>query len=101
MRLVDLGNIVHATDTRGLAVITQVRPIAVLFSIPEDDLPKVRKDLHSGQQLPVEAYDRTAKTKLADGTLLTFDNQIDTTTGTVGSRRRFPTSITPCFPTSS
>jgi len=98
LRLVDVGNIVHATDTTGLAVITQVRPIAVLFSIPEDDLPKVRKDIHSGQTLPVEAYDRTAKTKLADGTLLTFDNQIDTTTGTVKLKASFPNVDYSLFP---
>ncbi len=98
LRLVDVGNIVHATDTTGLAVITQVRPIAVVFSIPEDDLPKVRKDIHSGQTLPVEAYDRTAKTKLADGTLLTFDNQIDTTTGTVKLKASFPNVDYSLFP---
>jgi multidrug efflux system membrane fusion protein len=98
LRLVDVGNIVHAADTTGLAVITQVRPIAVLFSIPEDDLPKVRKDIHAGQQLPVEAYDRTQKTKLADGTLLTFDNQIDTTTGTVKLKASFPNVDYSLFP---
>lgn len=98
LRLMDVGNIVHATDTTGLAVITQVRPIAVLFSIPEDDLPKVRKDIHAGQQLPVEAYDRTQKTKLADGSLLTFDNQIDTTTGTVKLKASFPNDDYSLFP---
>lgn len=98
LRLVDQGNIVHATDTGGLAVITQLRPIAVLFSIPEDDLPKVRKDIHAGQQLPVEAYDRTQKTKLAVGTLLTFDNQIDTTTGTVRLKASFPNEDYSLFP---
>lgn len=98
LRLVDVGNIVHATDTTGLAVITQVRPIAVLFSIPEDDLPGVRKDIHAGQHLPVEAYDRTQKTKLADGTLLTFDNQIDTTTGTVKLKASFPNDDYSLFP---
>jgi membrane fusion protein, multidrug efflux system len=98
LRLVDPGNIVHATDAGGLAVITQVRPIAVMFSIPEDDLPKVRKDLRAGQQLPVEAYDRTQKTKLADGTLLTFDNQIDTTTGTVRLKASFPNQDYSLFP---
>ena len=82
----------------GLAVITQLRPIAVLFSIPEDDLPKVRKDIHGGQELPVEAYDRTQKTKLADGTLLTFDNQIDTTTGTVRLKASFPNTDYSLFP---
>jgi membrane fusion protein, multidrug efflux system len=98
LRLVDPGNIVHATDTTGLAVITQVRPIAVIFSIPEDDLPKVRKDVHAGEQLPVEAYDRTMKTKLASGTLLTYDNEIDTTTGTVRLKASFPNDDYSLFP---
>jgi membrane fusion protein, multidrug efflux system len=98
LRLVDPGNIVHATDTTGLAVITQVRPIAVIFSIPEDDLPKVRKDVHAGEQLPVEAYDRTMKTRLATGTLLTYDNQIDTTTGTVRLKASFPNDDYSLFP---
>jgi membrane fusion protein, multidrug efflux system len=98
LRLMDLGNIVHATDTQGLAVITQLRPIAVLFSIPQDDLPVVRKDLRSGDQMPVEAYNRTLKTRLADGTLVTFDNQIDTTTGTVRLKASFPNNDYSLFP---
>jgi len=98
LRLVDPGNIVHATDTQGLAVITQVRPIAVLFNIPEDDLPRVRKDVHSGEQLAVEAYDRTLKTRLATGTLLTYDNEIDTTTGTVRLKASFPNDDFSLFP---
>jgi membrane fusion protein, multidrug efflux system len=98
LRLVDPGNIVHATDSTGLAVITQMRPISVIFSIPEDDLPKVRKDVHSGQQLPVEAYDRTMKTQLAIGTLLTYDNEIDTTTGTVRLKASFPNQDFSLFP---
>jgi multidrug efflux system membrane fusion protein len=98
LRLVDPGNIVHATDTQGLAVITQVRPIAVLFSIPEDDLPRVRKDVHGGDQLTVDAFDRTLKTKLAAGTLLTYDNEIDTTTGTVRLKASFPNDDYSLFP---
>jgi membrane fusion protein, multidrug efflux system len=98
LRLVDQGNIVHATDTGGLAVITQLRPIAVVFSIPEDDLPRVRKDIRAGQQLPVDAYDRTQKTKLAVGTLMAFDNQIDTTTGTVRLKASFPNDDFSLFP---
>ncbi len=98
LRLVDPGNIVHATDTQGLAVITQVRPIAVLFNIPEDELPRVRKDVHLGEQLPVEAFDRTLKTKLAAGTLLTYDNQIDPTTGTVRLKASFPNEDFSLFP---
>jgi membrane fusion protein, multidrug efflux system len=98
LRLVDPGNIVHATDSTGLAVITQLRPISVVFSIPEDDLPKVRKDMRGGEHLPVEAYDRTQKTKLADGTLLTFDNEIYTTTGTVRLKASFPNDDYSLFP---
>ncbi len=98
LRLVDPGNIVHATDTQGLAVITQVRPIAVLFSIPEDDLPAVRKDLRGGDHLKVEAFDRTLRTRLASGTLLTYDNQIDTTTGTVRLKASFPNDDYSLFP---
>jgi multidrug efflux system membrane fusion protein len=98
LRLIDPGNIVHATDTQGLAVITQVRPIAVLFSIPEDDLPAVRKDIRGGDQLKVQAFDRTLKTQLAAGTLLTYDNQIDTTTGTVRLKASFPNDDYSLFP---
>ena len=82
LRLVDMGNIVHANDPSGLVVITQLQPIAVLFSLPEDQLPEVNAKLRSGAQLTVEAYDRDDTTKIATGKLLTIDNQIDTTTGT-------------------
>jgi len=98
LRLVDPGNIVHATDTQGLAVITQLRPIAVLFNIPEDDLPRVRQDVRSGAPLLVEAFDRTLKTKLATGTLLTYDNQIDPATGTVRLKASFPNDDYSLFP---
>ena len=77
LRLVDPGNIVHATDTTGLAVITQLQPIAVDFTIPEDDLPSLVTAMKANPQLPVAAYDRDLKHKLADGALLTIDNQID------------------------
>jgi len=81
LRLVDPGNIVHATDTNPLLVITQLQPIAVLFTLPEDQLPTVSQ--HMGKAtLQVEAYSRDDQTKLASGTLLTIDNQIDQTTGT-------------------
>ena len=81
LRLVDAGNMVHASDTNPLLVITQLRPIAVLFTLPEDSLPNVAKHMHQGT-LPVEAYSRDDQTKLATGTLLTIDNQIDQSTGT-------------------
>lgn len=98
LRLIDPGNIIHATDTQGLAVITQLQPIAVLFNIPEDDLPKVLADLRQGETLPVEAWDRDFTTKLADGELLTLDNQIDQTTGTIRLKARFANSHNELFP---
>lgn len=81
LRLVDAGNMVHAADANPLLVITQVRPIAVLFTVPEDNLPNVAQHMRRGT-LSVEAYSRDDQTKLATGTLLTIDNQIDQTTGT-------------------
>jgi membrane fusion protein, multidrug efflux system len=80
LRLVDPGNIVHATDVNGLIVITQLQPIAVIFTLPEDSLQAVLQRIKGG--FPVQAYTRDDLTKLADGTLLTIDNQIDQTTGT-------------------
>jgi membrane fusion protein, multidrug efflux system len=81
LRLVDVGNMVHAADTNPLSVITQLQPIAVLFTLPEDNLQTVSAHMHQST-LPVEAYSRDDLTKLATGTLLTIDNQIDQTTGT-------------------
>jgi multidrug efflux system membrane fusion protein len=99
LRLVDVGNVVRANDpNNGLAVITQLQPIAVVFNIPEDDLPQVLKKMHSGQQLTVEAYDRNLKKKLATGTLLTIDNQIDPNTGTVKCKAIFPNEDNSLFP---
>jgi len=98
LRLVDVGNIVHATDSQGLAVVAQVQPITVLFNIPEDDLPRVTSDLKSGTQLPVEAYDRDLKTRLAVGSLLTIDNQIDQSTGTIRLKAIFPNDDNALFP---
>jgi multidrug efflux system membrane fusion protein len=82
LRLVDPGNIVHASDSTGLVVITQIHPIAIIFTLPEDQLPQVQTAMKGGRKLVVEAYDRTDAHKIASGTLLTIDNQIDTTTGT-------------------
>jgi multidrug efflux system membrane fusion protein len=84
LRQVDPGNIVNAgsTTTNGLVVITQIHPIAVIFTLPEDQLPQVQQAMKGGKKLVVEAYDRTDAHKIAAGTLLTIDNQIDTTTGT-------------------
>jgi len=81
LRLVDPGNMVHASDQSGLLVITQLQPITVLFTLPEDQLPAVAKHMRNAT-LPVEAYSRDDQTKLATGTLLTIDNQIDPATGT-------------------
>jgi len=98
LRQVDPGNIVHATDTNGLAVITQVQPISVIFSLPEDNLPQILGKFRSGVRLTVEAYDREQKQKLATGTLLTIDNQIDPTTGTVRLKATFPNTNNELFP---
>jgi multidrug efflux system membrane fusion protein len=81
LRLVDPGNIVHATDTNAMLVITQLQPIAVIFTLPEDNLPTVAQHMR-GNTLVAEAYSRDNQTKLATGKLLTIDNQIDQTTGT-------------------
>lgn len=89
LRLVDQGNIVHASDANGLAVITQIQPIAVVFTLPEDDLKSVMKHFHSDKSLAIEAYDRRDKVKLAQGQLLAVDNQIDTSTGTVKLKGQF------------
>jgi len=98
LRLVDPGNIVHATDTNGLVVITQLQPITVIFPIPEDSLPQVLAGLKSGKHQPVEAFDREMRQKLAVGSLLTIDNQIDPTTGTVKLRATFPNEGNELFP---
>src|SRR6266849_1926235 len=82
LRLVDAGNIVHASDTNGLLVITQLQPISVIFSLPQDQLPQVNAKLRSGVQLVVDAYDRDDTAKIASGILQTIDNQIDLTAGT-------------------
>ena len=83
LRQVDQGNIVRAGDATGIAVITQVSPVTVLFTIPQDNLQPVLQRLKTGDRIPVDVYDREQKVKLGSGRLLTADNQIDTTTGTV------------------
>jgi multidrug efflux system membrane fusion protein len=98
LRLVDAGNIIHATDANGLAVITQLQPIAVDFSIPEDDLPSLEGAMKADPHLPVAAYDRDLKHKLAEGTLLTTDNQIDQSTGTIKLKAAFPNDDNALFP---
>ncbi len=98
LRLVDPGNIVHAADANGMIVITQLQPIAVLFTIPEDNLPAVMKKLRAGVKLSVEAYNRDNSQKLATGTLLTMDNQIDNTTGTSKLKAIFDNTDYELFP---
>jgi len=98
LRQLDAGNMIHATDANGLAVITQLQPIAVLFSIPEDQLQSVLKKLRDGITLKADAYDRDEKRKLASGTLLTVDNQIDQTTGTSKLKAVFPNNDYALFP---
>ena len=98
LRLVDPGNIVHATDTNGLVIITQVQPIAVIFTLPQDQLPQVFDKLRKGTQLGVEAYDRDNTMKVAAGKLLTIDNQIDTTTGTYKLKAVFNNEDNLLFP---
>ena len=98
LRLVDVGNMVHATDTNGLLVITQLQPISVIFSLPQDQLPQVITKLRSGPQLPVEAYDRDDTAKIATGKLQTIDNQIDVTTGTYKLKSIFSNEDNALFP---
>ncbi|HWB99664.1 MAG TPA: MdtA/MuxA family multidrug efflux RND transporter periplasmic adaptor subunit [Bryobacteraceae bacterium] len=98
LRLVDPGNIVHAGDSNGLLVITQIEPISVVFTLAQDQLPPVLRKMRAGQRLRVEAFDREMKEKLADGTLTTVDNQIDQTTGTLRLRAQFSNSNDALFP---
>jgi len=98
LRLVDPGNIVHASDANPLLVITQMQPITVIFTLPEDSLPPVLQKLRVGARLTVDAYNRDKSRKLASGTLLTTDNQIDQTTGTLKLRAVFPNQDNMLFP---
>lgn len=98
LRQVDVGNIVHAGDTNGIVVITQLQPINVLFTIPADHLSQVLPQVHAGRRLAVDAWDRDLKTKLATGELLAVDNQIDPTTGTVRLKALFANRDEALFP---
>ena len=98
LRLVDPGNIVHASDANGLLVITQTDPIAVIFAISEDNLGRVQQQMQTGRKLAAEAYDRDLKKRLATGFLMTIDNQIDQTTGTVKFKAVFPNPNGALFP---
>jgi membrane fusion protein, multidrug efflux system len=98
LRLVDPGNVVQASGATTLAVITQLQPITVIFTIPEDNLGQVQPRLRQRAKLPVDAFDRAALKQIATGTLLTLDNQIDTTTGTVKARATFDNRDGVLFP---
>lgn len=98
LRLVDPGNIVHATDANGLLVITQVQPITVVFTLPEDNLPAVLKKLSAGASMVVDAYNRDKTQKLASGRLLTTDNTIDPNTGTLKLKAIFENRSGTLFP---
>jgi len=98
LRLVDPGNVVQSSGTVTLAVITQLEPITVIFTIPEDSLGQVEARLNARAKLPVDAFDRTGLTKIASGMLLTIDNQINTTTGTVSGRALFANANDALFP---
>jgi multidrug efflux system membrane fusion protein len=98
LRLVDEGNYVQSTSSSGLLVITQIQPITVIFTIPEDSVPAVEAKINAHQTLPVDAFDRAQKNKLASGTLLTTDNQIDPTTGTLKLKAIFANEDNAFFP---
>lgn len=98
LRQVDQGNYVTPGDTNGLVVITQLQPISVLFTLPEDNLQAISKRMQDGATLPATAYDRSGANKIADGVLQTFDSQIDPTTGTIKLRAQFPNEPRTLYP---
>ncbi|MGH6818320.1 MAG: efflux RND transporter periplasmic adaptor subunit [Methylovirgula sp.] len=98
LRLVDPGNYVQTTDTGGLAVLTQLQPISVIFSLPEDDIPSVTAQTNAGAVLAATAYDRANVTELGTGKITALDNEIDTTTGMVKFRAEFPNPDNALFP---
>ena len=98
LRQVDPGNIVHASDSNGVVTITQVQPVTVIYPVPEDNVPRIVKRMQTAQSVPVDAFDRGGKTRLATGRLLTMDNQIDTATGTVKVKAEFPNTDSALFP---
>ncbi len=98
LRLVDPGNIIHSSDQNGMVVITQLQPIQVQFTIPEDSLPQVLQKMRAGARLPVDAYNRDNSMKLASGLFQTVDNQIDSSTGTSKLKAVFPNTDNALFP---
>jgi multidrug efflux system membrane fusion protein len=98
LRLVDPGNYTQVSDSSGLLVVTQVQPITVIFTVPEDNVPAIMKQLHAGATLQATAFDRSATTQLAAGKLLSVDNQIDTSTGTLKLRAVFDNDDEALYP---
>jgi membrane fusion protein, multidrug efflux system len=98
LRQVDAGNYVQTNDTNGIVVITQIQPITVIFTVPEDEVPAIMRRLQAGATLPVTVYDRSRTAKLATGRLVTVDNQVDTSTGTVKLRAQFENTDFALFP---
>jgi multidrug efflux system membrane fusion protein len=98
LRQVDPGNMVRASDSSGLVTITQVQPVTVVYPVPEDNVPRIVKRMQGKDTVAVNAFDRGGKTRLATGRLLTIDNQIDTTTGTVKVKAEFPNTDGALFP---
>lgn len=98
LRQVDPGNIVHTSDTNGIVTITQVQPVYVVFTLPEDNLPRLIQKLNTKQTVAVDAYDRSQKFKLASGMLVAIDNQIDTATGTLKIKAEFNNDDSALFP---
>ena len=98
LRQVDLGNYVQPSDANGLVVIAQFQPISVVFALPEDNIPQVTRQMNAGHTLAVEAWDRADQNKLEDGTLMSVDNQVDVTTGTVKLRAGFDNQEGLLFP---
>jgi len=98
LRMVDPGNVIRANDANGLAVITQLQPIAIVFTIPQDEIPRVQRRLNAGQKLTVEAWNRGLTTRLAVGSLLAIDNQVDQSTGTLKLKAIFDNKDELLFP---
>src|SRR5205823_4258278 len=96
--VVDVGNLVGSNDANGLAVITELSPIDVEFAVPQDRVPEVQSRVNAGARLPVTALDRTRTTVLDTGTFSTLDNVVDTQTGTVRAKARFPNAKLTLFP---
>jgi len=98
LRQVDIGNVIHAADATGFVIITQLQPMSVLFSLPEDNIPDLMNKIKSGSKIAVDAYDRAFKAKITSGTLETVDNQIDPTTGMVKLRATYANKDLTLFP---